>query len=151
MITCRVTVSSHSCLPVLSAKRFCIRELEREYVRREDKMKSGVNVFCGTCGVEWSEHDSSKREGVHHKFEPERVEYLTDDRDLTERYRVKLVIFYGRNGDWYVKTCQEDERGPYAVRLRTSGGASSAIPGLCVGVAQAFRAIVTAHTGITFE
>jgi hypothetical protein len=109
-------------------------------------MQDGINVYC-ECSLEWREHSESPCR----KFEPERVEYLTDDRDQTGRDRVKLVIFYGRNGDWYVKTCQEDEHGMYAVRLRTSGGADSRAPGLCVGIAEAFRSIVTAHTGIKYE
>jgi hypothetical protein len=120
-------------------------------------MKDGVNVFC-ECGVEWRNHHSEPQPGQAHleregcpKFEPERVEYLTDDCDLKGRHRVKLVIFYGRNGDWYVTTCQEDERGMYAVRLRTSGGANNHAPGLCVGIADSFRSIVTAHTGIQYE
>ena len=108
-------------------------------------MLDGANVYCGECAREWRTH------GDAHKFQPERVEYLTDDRDAAGRHRMKLIILYGRNGDWYVTTCPEGERGIYGVRLRTSGGASSRAPGLCPGIAEAFRAIVTAHTGITFE
>ena len=109
-------------------------------------MSDGVKVFCGECGNEWAGH------GGAHKFEPERVEYFTDDRDARNpRQRLKLIIHSGRNGDWYVTTCPENERGMYGVRLRTSGGASARVPGLCPGIANAFRALVTAHTGIKFD
>jgi hypothetical protein len=68
------------------------------------------------------------------------VRYLTDDRD--ERQRNELVIGYGGNGDWYVAVVPKGEgtigRG---VRICTSGGASSAAPGLAPAIARAFHAI----------
>lgn len=77
------------------------------------------------------------------------VRYLTDDRD--ERHRNELIISIGGNGDWYVAVAPEGTK-PIgkAIRICTSGGASSAVPGLGVAIAQAFRAIAAAHgPGIT--
>lgn len=74
------------------------------------------------------------------------VRYLTDDRD--SNHRNELVISWGDNGDWYVAVAPEGEgtirRG---VRICTSGGASSAVPGLTRAISDAFRALVNA-TGI---
>lgn len=107
----------------------------------------GVNVFCGVCSAEWRNH----QEGKDHDFEPGRVEYVTDDRDDDDRRgRMKLVISFGGNGDLYVATCREGEKGIYGVRLSTSGGASSDVPGLCPSVAEAFRSIAAAHTGKSY-
>ena len=70
------------------------------------------------------------------------VRYLTDDRDLRKRH--ELVISRGANGDWYVSVVAEgDVIGP-SVRLCTSGGASSRVPGLTVAISQAFRALANA-------
>jgi hypothetical protein len=72
--------------------------------------------------------------------EIDEVRYLTDDRD--ERRRNELVIQFGGNGDWYVSVVPEGEGAMgRAVRLCTSGGASSAAPGLTNAIADAFRAI----------
>lgn len=66
--------------------------------------------------------------------------YLTDDRD--EKHRNELIIFQGGNGDWYVGVGEE---GTWPmrnfVRLCTSGGASSACPGLTRAIAAAYRAM----------
>jgi len=70
------------------------------------------------------------------------VRYLTDDRDSSRR--LELVIGWGNNGDWYVVTVPEGERSMRAVRLCTSGGASSAVPGLTVLVADMFRKLARA-------
>lgn len=70
------------------------------------------------------------------------VRYLTDDRDSRRRH--ELVIGWGNNGDWYVKTVPEGEYGMDAVRLCTSGGAAVNVPELTVAVARAFRAIARA-------
>jgi hypothetical protein len=70
------------------------------------------------------------------------VRYLTDDRD--SRHRHELVIGWGNNGDWYVYTVPEGERSMAMVRLCTSGGASSAVPGLTVLVAEMFRKLARA-------
>lgn len=80
------------------------------------------------------------------------VRYLTDDRD--ERRRNELVISYGGNGDLYVAVVPEGEGTiGRAVRICTSGGASSAVPGLGVATARAFRAIAsvepTQSNGVT--
>jgi len=70
----------------------------------------------------------------------EMVRYLTDDRD--ESHRNELVIMQGGNGDWYVAVVPEGEGTiGRAVRLCTSGGASSRCPGLTGAIANAFRAI----------
>jgi len=72
------------------------------------------------------------------------VRYLTDDRDLRNRH--ELVISFAGNGDWYVSVVPEGE-GTFgrAVRLCTSGGASTAAPGLAPAIADAFRALVRAQ------
>ena len=71
--------------------------------------------------------------------EPRR--YLTDDRD-NEKPRSELVIFQGGNGDWYVGVGEEGTWPMHNfVRLCTSGGASSACPGLTLAIAAAYRAM----------
>jgi hypothetical protein len=66
------------------------------------------------------------------------VRYLTDDRDLSRR--CELIIGWGNNGDWYIATAPEKEMGiGRAVRICTSGGASSSVPGLPTLIAQMFR------------
>lgn len=72
--------------------------------------------------------------------EPRR--YPTDDRDLPKEQRHDLIIYPGQNGDWYVATDHEGARGVLsAVRLCTSGGASTACPGLTNAIADAYRAM----------
>lgn len=73
--------------------------------------------------------------------------YLTDDRDLPEDELRTLVIFQGGNGDWYVQVAPKHGRTMEGVRLCTSGGASSAAPGLTVSIAEAYRAIKAAEQG----
>lgn len=72
------------------------------------------------------------------------VRYLTDDRD--ERRRCELVIGFGGNGDWYLGVVPEGQDGMIgaSVRLCTSGGASSAIPGFVPKVADMFRKLLEA-------
>ena len=72
------------------------------------------------------------------------VRYLTDDRDARDGRRLELCIGWGNNGDWYVVTVPEGERSVSAVRLCTSGGASSAVPGFVPLIAEAFRKLVAA-------
>jgi hypothetical protein len=72
------------------------------------------------------------------------VRYLTDDRDARDGRRLELCIGWGNNGDWYVVTAPEGEHSLSAVRICTSGGASSAVPGLPTLVAQMFRKIAAA-------
>jgi len=67
--------------------------------------------------------------------------YLTDDRDLPLKDQRTLVIFHGGNGDWYVQVCDYTGRGFDGVRLCTSGGASSACPGLTTAIKDAYDAI----------
>lgn len=73
--------------------------------------------------------------------------YLTDDRDLPDEEQRALVIFSGGNGDWYVQVAPRHGRTTEGVRLCTSGGASSACPGLTVAIADAYRAMVAASRG----
>ena len=72
------------------------------------------------------------------------VRFLTDDKDA--RRRNELVIFQGKNGDWYVATVPEGEgvagRG---VRISTAGGAATAFPGLPTAIADAYRSIAKAQ------
>jgi hypothetical protein len=72
------------------------------------------------------------------------VRYLTDDRDLRDGRRLELCISWGNNGDWYVNTVPEGEYGMDAVRLCTSGGASSRVPGFVPLIAEAFRKLAAA-------
>jgi hypothetical protein len=72
------------------------------------------------------------------------VRYLTDDRDARDGRRLELCIGWGNNGDWYVVTVPEGERGVSAVRLCTSGGASSVVPGFVPLIAEAFRKLLAA-------
>ena len=72
------------------------------------------------------------------------VRYLTDDRD--EEHRNELVINFGGNGDWYVAVVPEGQGTiSKAVRICTSGGASSVAPGLGIAISDAFRAIAEAR------
>ena len=74
------------------------------------------------------------------------VRYLTDDRDHEKRN--ELVISEGGNGDWYIGTACEG-RGCIgnAVRICTSGGAASRVPGLGAAIANAYRALIEAGEG----
>lgn len=72
------------------------------------------------------------------------VRYLTDDRDARDGRRLELCIGWGDNGDWYVVTVPEGEHSVSMVRLCTSRGASSAVPGLVPLFAEAFRKLVAA-------
>ncbi len=68
------------------------------------------------------------------------VRYLTDDRDARNPH--ELVIGIGGNGDWYAAVVPKGEGTlGRAVRICTSGGASTKAPGLPVAIADAFRAI----------
>lgn len=75
------------------------------------------------------------------------VRYLTDDRDLPEEDQRELVIFLGGNGDWYVKVAPRGRRVVHGVRICTSGGGSTTVPGLGVAIANAYRAIKEAESG----
>lgn len=69
------------------------------------------------------------------------VRYLTDDRD--EKNRNELVISLGGNGDWYVAVVPEGQGAVgRSVRVCTSGGASTSVPGLGPAIAAAFRALL---------
>lgn len=57
---------------------------------------------------------------------------------------LNCALVGGGNGDWYVVTVPEGERSISAVRLCTSGGASSAVPGLVPLFAEAFRKLAAA-------
>lgn len=70
----------------------------------------------------------------------EAVRYLTDDRDALRPN--ELVIEQGGNGDWYVSVVPQGQGNiGKAVRLCTSGGASSRCPGLTGAIAAAYKAI----------
>jgi hypothetical protein len=74
------------------------------------------------------------------KEEIKEVRYLSDDRDVKRKY--ELVILRGGNGDLYVATVPEGEGTVgRAVRICTSGGASTAVPGLGIALNQAFEAL----------
>lgn len=77
----------------------------------------------------------------------ERMHYLTDDRDLPLEDQRTLVIFPGGNGDWYVQVGDHRGRAVTGVRLCTSGGASTQVPGLTVAIADAYRALAAARAG----
>ncbi|MBU1177343.1 MAG: hypothetical protein ABIG88_03815 [Patescibacteria group bacterium] len=70
--------------------------------------------------------------------------FLTDDRDKERRN--ELVIMQGGNGDWYVAVVPEGEgTAGRAVRICTSGGASTSVPGLAPAIANAFRSLINAR------
>lgn len=75
----------------------------------------------------------------------EEARYLTDDRDYPPHERYELVIFQGENGDWYVSVVQEGQKSWHAVRISTSGGASSAAPGLPLAIARVYEVIAKAR------
>lgn len=68
-------------------------------------------------------------------------EVVSDDADIDLVGGYRLSIFMGGNGDWYVAILKPGERLGPCVRLRTSGGAASDYPGLCVAIANAYRAL----------
>ncbi len=118
-----------------------------------------ANGFCMNCGKKVPESnlnqfycsEQCRKEGWRRRNPEEteirEVRYLTDDRD-DERNQNELVIQLGGNGDWYVSVVPKGQgtvgRG---VRLATSGGASSQAPGLCVAIADAFRALIRSGHG----
>lgn len=78
--------------------------------------------------------------------------YITDDRDYPLDKQRALCIFAGGNGDWYVglSSAVNPQYCTEAVRLCTSGGASTAAPGLTVAIAEAWRAMIAAQNGIKY-
>lgn len=76
--------------------------------------------------------------------QPREVRYLTDDRDARDGRRLELCIGYGNNGDWYVVTVPQGEHSFSMVRLCTSGGASSRVPGFVPLIAEVFWKLVAA-------
>lgn len=72
--------------------------------------------------------------------------YLTDDRDYPKDEQRTLVIFMGGNGDWYVQVANAEGRATEGVRLCTSGGASSNVPGLTNAIAEAYRCMQAAQS-----
>ncbi|WP_258570046.1 hypothetical protein [Burkholderia sp. MBR-1] len=77
--------------------------------------------------------------------------YVTDDRDLPEDEQRALVIFPGGNGDWYVQVAPKHGRTVEGVRICTSGGASTQCPGLGPAIADAYRAMRAAQSGVRPE
>ena len=78
---------------------------------------------------------------------PNSAVYLTDDRDHAPENLRTLVIFPGGNGDWYVHVAGANGITTDGVRLCTSGGASTQCPGLTIGIAMAYRAMMAAQRG----
>lgn len=74
------------------------------------------------------------------------AEYITDDRDYPLEDQRKLVIFMGGNGDWYVQVAPVGGVSFEGVRLCTSGGASTKVPGLTNAIAEAYRCIKAADS-----
>lgn len=72
---------------------------------------------------------------------PDKVMYLTDDRDHDAEDLRSLVILLGGNGDWYVQVAGANGRTSEGVRICTSGGASTHCPGLGPAIAAAYRAM----------
>jgi hypothetical protein len=75
-----------------------------------------------------------------HWGEPLRI--TSDDCDKSP---MDLVIQQGGNGDWYIAILPEGYVIGPAVRLSTSGGASSRVPGFTVAIAAAYRALFEAQ------
>ena len=66
--------------------------------------------------------------------------YLTDDRDV--RDRKELIIGWSANGDYYISIAPEGQAtAGKAVRICTSGGASSRNPKLVRAVSDMFQAL----------
>lgn len=79
----------------------------------------------------------------------EPLAYLCDDRGEAPH---EIVIAQGGNQDWYVSVMPQGDRFTEAcVRLCTSGGASSAVPGLTIGIAKSYRALWEAVGGAREE
>lgn len=67
--------------------------------------------------------------------------YLSDDRD--EESPKELLIEPGGNGDWYVGVVEKGAGGVgRSIRICTSGGASTKVPGLGQAIATAFRILI---------
>ena len=89
--------------------------------------------------------DSSKKEETIMQ-EVREARWLTDDRDSS--HLNELIIYQGGNGDWYLEIAPCGKRNiGGAVRICTSGGAASRVPGLAPAVAAMFRALVAAGEG----
>lgn len=73
--------------------------------------------------------------------------YQTDDRDKLLEDQLGLFITAGGNGDWYVGVSPASNPNATinAVRLCTSGGASTLAPGLTWAIADAYHAIQAAN------
>lgn len=78
-----------------------------------------------------------------------RAMYVTDDRDLPIERQRALTISFGGNGDWYVQVTPINGMSVEAVRICTSGGASTAVPGLTGAIAEAFRCMKAAEDGVS--
>lgn len=76
---------------------------------------------------------------------PDKATYKTDDRDYPIEDQMALTIIAGGNGDWYVSTHPVGQVSIHAVRICTSGGASSQCPRLGIAIAEAFSAIKNAE------
>lgn len=68
--------------------------------------------------------------------------YHSDDRDLAG-CDMRLDVFQGENGDWYVSICPSSHKGgPACVRITTSG---NRFPEAANAVADLFRALEGSH------
>lgn len=79
---------------------------------------------------------------------PDKVMYLTDDRDHDLEDQRSLVILHGGNGDWYVQVAGANGRTVDGVRICTSGGASTHCPGLGPAIAAAYHAMRASAEGL---
>lgn len=73
--------------------------------------------------------------------------YVTDDRDYPPEDQRALVISMGGNGDLYVQVTGLNGRSTEGVRLCTSGGASTNVPGLTGAIAEAYRCMKASQEG----
>jgi len=76
---------------------------------------------------------------------PDVAVFQTDNRDLPIEEQMALTIITGGNGDWYVSTHPVGQVSVHAVRICTSGGASTNCPRLGIAIAEAFTAIKNAE------
>lgn len=76
---------------------------------------------------------------------PDMATFQTDNRDLPIEDQMALTIVAGGNGDWYVSTHPVGQVSLNAVRICTSGGASTQCPRLGIAIAEAFTAIKNAE------
>ena len=83
--------------------------------------------------------------GKHLDENPDMATYQTDNRDLPIEDQLALTIIAGGNGDWYVSTHPVGQVSIHAVRICTSGGASTQCPRLGIAIAEAFTAIKNAE------